>query len=936
MDQVSVTTPLPAMQTAGGMAGKNGGWGKPGRYSHAACRGCHAQSSVMTLPADPALRFEPIVHVDEALWRQRVMDRLLAAAPSSARLTLLSAPAGFGKTTVLAQLAEQKRREGAQVAWLNCDERDKDPALFAENLLAALGRCSLDRGTAQASPPALRLAELREPLLICIDDYECASSVAVDDIVEEMALAAPPNVGIVLASREAPHQHLTRLQLAGKVRLVDAELLRFTRDESVLLLGDALPEAAAQQVAAYADGWPFALQLARLRASGGAATTDWTVDARAKIPRRQIFDYLAEEVLATLPPAMIEFLGDVAVLDTVDVASANALRGRDDSLGLIQQLARIKPIAVVEETPWSARLHPLLRDYLIDAAELSTPGRMAGQHLRAARHLAERGQLHEAVAHAVAGGRLDMGADLIEEAGGFLLVANEGAVRSRLLLQQLPEATIRKRPRLRLLQLVQQVLEADPASAALEFERLEQQIREADTGPDDPARFDLEVSRCMMQMNPAEHHLRFSPWSVLEQARQLARTHAGLDQRPLGCTVPIEIFFLHRYGPVERCERRIREVEEVFASGAYTYNSPWIWTYHARSALARGDLEQAERDIRQSLQQDANFLNFRQGSLSRLVSSLLGHIARLRGETEAALEHFSAMAPWEPTRLLEVLHAGHVETALCEFALGHADRAMELLESARHLAFEENLPHLEVLAGAAQVELLARLGDVAGAQALAERVKLDELWALAQEPFALPWISVEALARASFFVQMGLGEAAAADGVAAALLAAARRSGHRLSELCAQLMAARAREAMGDAAGAQRALLQALALAARSGAIQPCLDFGAELVAQVRVWLSATPAGGHVPEVQWAQALVRTWEQRFRTRALGAAASPLTPREVDVLCELAKDHTTKLIAKNLLLSPETVKHHLKAIFSKLGVRTREDAILEARRRALMP
>ena len=94
----------------------------------------------------------------------------------------------------------------------------------------------------------------------------------------------------------------------------------------------------------------------------------------------------------------------------------------------------------------------------------------------------------------------------------------------------------------------------------------------------------------------------------------------------------MEIYFLHRYGPVERCERRIREIEEVFAGGAYTYNSPWIWTYHARSALARGDLAQAERSIRQSLQQDANFLNFRQDSLSRLVASLLGHIAYLRGE----------------------------------------------------------------------------------------------------------------------------------------------------------------------------------------------------------------------------------------------------------------------------------------------------------------
>lgn len=890
------------------------------------------------MSAAPLLRFEPIVHVDEALWRQRVMDRLRSAAPASARLSLLSAPAGFGKTTLLAQLARQHRAAGAQVAWLNCDERDKDPAVFAENLQAALARCQLARepADARAAGPGIRLAELREPLLICIDDYECASSEAVDPIVEQLALSAPPQVDLVLASREAPHRHLTRLQLAGKVRLIDAELLRFTREEARSLLGDALPERAAQQVVAYADGWPFALQLARLRASGGAVDTDWTVDARAKIPRRQIFDYLAEEVLATLPAPLIEFLGDVAVLDLVDVAAANALRDRDDSLGLIRQLDRIKPIAVLDEASWAVRLHPLLRDYLIDAAELAAPGRVAGLHLRAARHLADTGRLHEAVAHAVAGGRLDLAADLIEEAGGFLLVANEGAVRARLLLQQLPEATIRRRPRLRLLQLVQQVLETDAATATLEFERLEQQIREGDSGPEDPARFDLEVARCMMLMAPAEHELRFAPWSVLDQGRRLARAHAAKDARALGCTVPIEIYFLQRYGPAERCERRIQEVREVYERGAYTYNSPWLWMYQARSALARGELDEAERSLRQSLHEDVNFLRFRQDSLSLLTCSLLGQIAYQRGDLEGALEHFSSLVPTAPSRLLEVLQGCHVLAALCEFGLGHVERALEQLEGARHLAFEENLPHLELLAGVTQLELLARLGERAAAEALAVRIRLDERWAMAQEPFALPWMSVEALARARFFLHIGAADAVAAEAVAASLLTLARRAGQRLAEGCAQLMNARARELAGDPEGGRQALERALAIGAASGASQLFLDFGAELITQLRVWLARQePQEGAL--TVWAQGLLQRWEQRFRARAGGAAAaSPLTPREVDVLCELAKDCSTKLIAKNLLLSPETVKHHLKAIFSKLGVRSREDAILEARRRALMP
>jgi len=879
------------------------------------------------LSAESSLRFKPIVDVDEALWRQRVMDQLTAMAPMSARLTLLSAPAGFGKTTVLAQMAAQAGRGGDQVAWLNCDERDKEPAVFADNLAAALARCELGQCESRAALTE-RLAALSVPLLVCIDDFELASGPEVDGIVEQLARVAPVNIRIVLASRDAPQHHLTRLQLAGKVRLIDAELLRFNRQEAMNLLGDALPERAAAQMTAYADGWPFALQLARLRASAGGVAAELGLDtSQAKIPRRQIFDYLANEVLATLPVPLLDFLSDVAVLERPDVASANFLRERDDSLSLIQQLARIRPVVVVDEHNWSARLHPLLRDYLIDALELASPGRAAALHLRAARHLAACGQLHEAVAHAVAGGRLDLGEDLIEAAGAFRLIATEGEVRLRLMLAQLPDATIRRHPRLRLIQMMQLALEGGTPGLMPEFDRLEQQIRDADTAADDPARFDLEIVRCTMQVQASAQQLRFSPWSVLDQGSRLARAHAADDERLLACTLPVEIYFLHRYGPINRCERRVREMETVFEHGAYGGNSPWISLYRARTALAQGELARADRHIRQSLQQDANFLNFRQGSLNQLVLVLLGHLAYLRGDLTAARAHFSTL-PASPIRLLEVLQGSHVESALCEFALGHAERAMAQLQEARQLGFEENLPQLEALAGAAQLELLGRLGDLAGIQAMADRIKLDSLWQLAQEPFALPWVLVEGLARARFALHLARGEAAQAADVAQTLAALAQGSGHRLSALCATLMLARATQD-------ESVLTQALTLGEAAGVVQIYIDFGAELMAQIRTWLQAQ-ADPASPPARWAQHLLQVWEQRFRERAQGAVANLLTPREVDVLCELARDHATKLIAKNLMLSPETVKHHLKAIFAKLGVKSREDALFEARRRTLMP
>ena len=347
-------------------------------------------------------QYAPIVHIDEAVWRERLISLLLSAPPTTARLTVVVAPAGFGKTTLLAQLARRAEQEGATVCWLNCDAKDKDPEIFSESLLAALACSKLPsklKGRAQAPDVAGLISGISQPLLIFIDEFEIASTELVDDVIEAITWAAPVNVSVVLASREMPHIPLTRLQLAGKIRIVDADFLRFNFSETCSLLQDYMPQQALEQVASYADGWPFALQLARLSAVGGALD-NWTVEASAKMPRRQIFDYLAEEVFSTLKPETLAFLSEVSVLATLDVDSANSVRKRLDSLGFIRELSALKPIVVVDESNWSARLHPLLSDYFLDAMDVSAPGKRAELHLRAAHHMIERQRVYEAVEHA--------------------------------------------------------------------------------------------------------------------------------------------------------------------------------------------------------------------------------------------------------------------------------------------------------------------------------------------------------------------------------------------------------------------------------------------------------------------------------------------------------------------------------------------------------
>jgi len=125
---------------------------------------------------------------------------------------------------------------------------------------------------------------------------------------------------------------------------------------------------------------------------------------------------------------------------------------------------------------------------------------------------------------------------------------------------------------------------------------------------------------------------------------------------------------------------------------------------------------------------------------------------------------------------------------------------------------------------------------------------------------------------------------------------------------------------------------QALALGEQRGVVQTFIDFGPECIAQLRSWLGTHPTED---SGAWANHVLQMWERQFRERRHGAIANLLTPRELDILNELANEHSNKVIAKNLLISPETVKHHLKSIFTKLGVQSREEAILAGRRNALL-
>ncbi len=345
-----------------------------------------------------------------------------------ARLVLLSAPAGFGKTSAL---VDWLAASGTRCAWLSLDESDNDPVRFLRDLWAAAasaagdGAGPLAAGAAAAAVPdvvgeaAAVLAERPEPAVLVLDDYQVIEAAEVRRAVSLLLDQLPAQVHLVIATRVDPDLPMARLRARGELLEVRADRLRFTSDETRMFLagrmGLDLPDADVEALVARTEGWPAALQLAGLSLAGRADVSAYVRDFAGT--HRFILDFVTEEVLGRLGPDLREFLLRTSVLDQLTGPLCDALTGRADGQAVLERLERENLLLVPldDERRWY-RYHRLLADLLrarLGAEHPDEPGRL---HLRAADWLEREGRLPGAIGHALRSGQGQRARDLIAKA----------------------------------------------------------------------------------------------------------------------------------------------------------------------------------------------------------------------------------------------------------------------------------------------------------------------------------------------------------------------------------------------------------------------------------------------------------------------------------------------------------------------------------------
>src|ERR1700691_5668300 len=384
----------------------------------------------------------------------------------SGGLVLVCAPAGFGKTALL---ADWLRSAGRPVAWLSLDVGDHHPVRFWRHVVAALDRARPGIGAllgpSSSSCDRLVTALINElaaqpgesEIVLVLDDYHLVDAPQVHASMAFLLEHRPPGLHLVLASRSDPPLPLARLRARGQLAELRADDLRFTAAEAAALLresaGAALPGAAVAALVARTEGWVAGLQLAALSLRGRSDIAGFV--AAFSGSHRYILDYLTGEVLDGLPEQVREFLLETSVLERLSGGLCDAVTGRDDGQAMLEHVEQAGLFLMpLDEVRGWWRYHRLFADLLRARVQQQRPGRAAVLHGPAAAWYAERGLADDAVGHVLAAGDTAWAARLIEQHfDATLYLRSEGATAQRW-LAALPAELVQTRTRLLLAQVL--------------------------------------------------------------------------------------------------------------------------------------------------------------------------------------------------------------------------------------------------------------------------------------------------------------------------------------------------------------------------------------------------------------------------------------------------------------------------------------------------
>lgn len=878
---------------------------------------------------------------DSARWvpRPRLLSRL--GVPAAARVNLIHAGPGFGKTALLTQWQRELSRNGIQVAWLSVDAHDDDIHLFIAYLAAAINRVcpevardviDLITRSGQLVPPAAllatlsnQIADLKSLLVVIIDDFHFLASDQILDWMTEFASRAPENLSIGVAARTFPSQRLSRLRAAGQVEEIGPGDLALTVDEIQEYMRAAsdvtLRPGDIETLRERTEGWAAGLQMVTIALRGkrdvGNLIKSFSGAARS------VSGYLQEELFGKLPEELRGFLLRSAILGRLCADVGTAVTGVSNAAELIAEIERreLFLIPLDDKGHWY-RYHHLFTDFLAAQLLKSYPDELRGLHARASQWFAGNGLWREAVHHAVEAGEYDRAVEIANRCA-MNLVRDGDYFVLQMLLSKLPENLHHKGISLRL-------AEAWVLALSGQGNAVEGVLRgigkESGVPTTDDHESEIQAIRLTLayvqddseQMSKLLRHARdgfrsaSQPWLV----------------DVMKCGASIDHIWHRRYAEARDfspCTTVFKRVYQLALFG-------WSWWYQGRVAEAEASWQAA-----------ADFADGESGS--RSLAALMPRIplARLdyeRGRFELVERALAGrIGVLEQACSTDLMASATYALAWSRAAGERAADAIALFDRMRLLAAERGWVRMEALA---ILELMRLTTSTRPEQAIHLAQRLQAIGpSVSRKAFSTHWLGARLCALGSAFHRAMVSVSDDSTRALSLIVDEVVEMSPPLEGITATLLLTQALDEHGKRPQALQAMACALLLAQDLGVARTFVDSGKWAMTLVRELRASAAACTPALRQDYLDQLLRLADgdrpalaPKATSGAAPALLEPLSAREREVLSLVGRGLSNREIGRSLQIGPETVKWHLKNMFGKLGVSNRVQALNRAQSFAL--
>lgn len=871
----------------------------------------------------------------EFVHRLHLMQRL--AAGSGSPITLIAAPAGYGKSTLVAEWLDSAPR---RAAWLALDEHHNTLGLFCSSVLAAIqsvfpGALPVTSGMIHSNVPlnprqlatALsdEIAELPEEFILVLDDYHWIHAQEVHELLGSVLRRLPKPLRLILTTRTNVSLPFGKLRAAGQLFELHARDLLFTLDETrayfKLAVAPGLDEELVQRLHQRIEGWAVGLRFASLLLREGASAPE-AVERLITQNDRHMMDYLLDEVLAQQTPQVREFLLKTSLVERFTARLCDAILDFADgesSYAIVDELVRddLLHLERDENDKWYKYVD-LFREFLRAVAMARYSRETIGEvHRRASCWFHEQGLIADAIRHAITAGDLKRAAQMVGENIHAALDRPPARPQIESWLALFPAAMLDKRvelvlARVWLLSIALQLAAIPPLLAQAE------QLLDAET--------DIEPAARRRMMGEIAYHRMFIAYftnnasQVLELACEnfeILKSGSGFAR---GSGLYLEALSYQMVGKTETGLQRLAEAQQNEASA-----SPEFTT---RLLIGFGMIYLNNADLHSVAKISATLLRLGEGQ--RFLSTTAAHyglgLAHYeRNQLEVAAQHFAAAAELSYTGNLKVGQESFAWLALTQQQQGASAAANATLQ--KLLAFTDATRDGALLFAAEgyRARLALLQGNLEEALHWAQGVALNPRPHMLFDAEAnLTRLRILLASRKPAHLRTMLEETDA-------LLSTAQSLHNPRRTIQFYALQALGRDALGSRNLALESLEQAITLAEPSGLLRTFLDLGPAMARLLNLLAGQSKCRAYVNRILAAGAPSKAGRAKLGSPHDDPAQliEPLTMRELEVLQGLAQRQTNKEIAQRLVISVHTVNAHIDHIYQKLGVNDRQRAVQSA-------